>query len=119
CTFPSAAQLKAIANKPQQAAAEGDQPPLLIAVDQEGGQVKTVSWIPPTLSPPEMGDLGSSDTARSQGRKTGAALLNPGLNTDFAPGAGVPASTSSFINQQGRTWSFSSRKTSRLSNAFA
>src|ERR1044072_3763945 len=52
--FSSAAQLKSITAKLQQAAAEGGQPPLLIAVDQEGGQVKTVSWIPPTLSPPQM-----------------------------------------------------------------
>ena len=115
----SAAQLESTASKLQQAAAEGGQPPLLIAVDQEGGQVKTVSWIPPTLSPPEMGDLGSSDTARRQGRKTAAALLNLGINTDFAPVADVPASSSSFMFQQGRTWSFSSRKTSRLANAFA
>ncbi len=117
--FSSATQLTNIATKLQQAAAEGGQPPLLIAVDQEGGQVKTVSWIPPTLSPPQMGDLGSSDTARRQGRKTGAALLGLGVNTDFAPVADVPVSTSSFMYQQGRTWSFESRKTSRLANAFA
>ena len=117
--FSSAAQLRDITTKLQEAAAEGGQPPLLIAVDQEGGQVKTVSWIPPTLSPPEMGDLGSSDTARSQGRKTGSGLLGLGINTDFAPVADVPASTSSFMYQQGRTWSFGSRKTARLANAFA
>jgi beta-N-acetylhexosaminidase len=117
--FSSATQLRSIANELQQAATDGGQPPLLIAVDQEGGSVKTVPWIPPTLSPPEMGDLGSSDTARTQGRKTGSALLGLGINTDFAPVADVPASTSSFIYQQGRTWSFGSRKTSRLANAFA
>src|SRR6187455_2665397 len=117
--FSSATQLRSIANELQQAASEGGQPPLLIAVDQEGGQVKTVSWIAPTLSPPEMGDLGSSDTARSQGRKTGTGLLGLGINADLAPVADVPASTSSFMYQQGRTWSFSSRKTARLANAFA
>jgi beta-N-acetylhexosaminidase len=114
--FSSATQLRSIANELQQAAAQGGQPPLLIAVDQEGGQVKTVSWIPPTLSPPQMG---SSDTARTQGRKTGGALVGLGVNTDFAPVADVPASTSSFMYQQGRTWSFSSRETARLANAFA
>ena len=114
--FSSATQLRSIANELQQAAAQGGQPPLLIAVDQEGGQVKTVSWIPPTLSPPQMG---SSDTARTQGRKTGRALVGLGVNTDFAPVADVPASTSSFMYQQGRTWSFSSRETARLANAFA
>ena len=114
--FSSSTQLRSIANELQQAAAQGGQPPLLIAVDQEGGQVKTVSWIPPTLSPPEMG---SSDTARTQGRKTGGALVGLGVNTDFAPVADVPASASSFIYQQGRTWSFGSRETARLANAFA
>ena len=114
--FSSSTQLRSIAIELQQAAAQGGQPPLLIAVDQEGGQVKTVSWIPPTLSPPQMG---SSDTARTQGRKTGRALVGLGVNTDFAPVADVPASTSSFMYQQGRTWSFSSRETARLANAFA
>ena len=114
--FSSSTQLRSIANELRQAAAQGGQPPLLIAVDQEGGQVKTVSWIPPTLSPPQMG---SSDTARTQGRKTGGALVGLGVNTDFAPVADVPASTSSFMYQQGRTWSFSSRQTARLANAFA
>ena len=117
--FSSAAQLESITAKLQQAAAEGGQPPLLIAVDQEGGQVKTVPWVPPTLSPPQMGDVGSSDTARTQGRKTGKELLGLGINGDFAPVADLPASTFSFMYQQGRTWSFGSRKTSRLANAFA
>jgi beta-N-acetylhexosaminidase len=117
--FASAAQLGAITSKLQQAAADGGQPRLLIAVDQEGGPVKTVSWIPPTISPWRMGELGSSETARSQGRKTGAALRDLGINTDFAPVADVPASTASFMYQEGRTWSFSARKTARLANAFA
>jgi len=46
-------------------------------------------------------------------------LVGLGVNTDFAPVADVPASTSSFMYQQGRTWSFSSRETARLANAFA
>jgi beta-N-acetylhexosaminidase len=117
--FSSAAQLQSIASKLQGAAAHGGQPPLLIAVDQEGGSVKTVSWIPPTLSPPQMGSIGTNYTARRQGRRTGRALLDLGINTDFAPVADVPVSTSSFIYQQGRSWSFGARKTSRLSNAFA
>ena len=117
--FSSAAQLRNIASKLQKAAVDGGQPKLLIAVDQEGGSVKTVSWIPPTLSPPQMGELDSADTARRQGRRTGAALRDLGINTDFAPVADVPASTASFIYQQGRTWSFSARKTTRLANAFA
>jgi beta-N-acetylhexosaminidase len=117
--FTSAAQLVAITSKLQHAAAFGGQPRLLIAVDQEGGPVKTVGWIPPRLSPWQMGELGSSDTARRQGRRTGVALRDLGINADLAPVADVPASTASFMYQQGRTWSFSARKTARLSNAFA
>jgi beta-N-acetylhexosaminidase len=117
--FSSAARLEAITSRLQAAAVRGGQRRLLIAVDQEGGPVKTVSWIPPTLSPWRMGELGSSETARRQGRRTGAALRDLGVNTDFAPVADVPASTASFIYQQGRAWSFSARKTARLANAFA
>jgi beta-N-acetylhexosaminidase len=117
--FASAAQLRAITRKLQEAAADGGQPRLLIAVDQEGGPVKTVSWIPPTLSAWRMGELGSSETAGRQGRRTGAALRDLGVNTDLAPVADVPASRASFMYQQGRTWSFSARKTARLANAFA
>jgi beta-N-acetylhexosaminidase len=117
--FTSASNLRAIAGRLQRAAANGGQPPLLIAVDQEGGPVKTISWIPPTISPRRMGELGSSDVAHRQGRRTGVALLDLGVNLDLAPVADVPASTSSFIYQQGRTWSFGADKTARLANAFA
>jgi len=116
--FRTGAQLRGITAKLQAAAAEGAQRKLLIAVDQEGGPVKTVSWIPPTLSPRRMGDLGSTETARAQGRKTGVALRDLGINVDFAPVADVPVSTSSFMYEQGRTWSFGAVKTARLANAF-
>jgi beta-N-acetylhexosaminidase len=117
--FSSAARLRAIASRLQRAAASGGQPPLLIAVDQEGGPVKTISWIPPTVSPRRMGELDSTTVAHRQGRRTGAALIDLGVNLDLAPVADVPASTSSFMYLQGRTWSFRAARTSRLSNAFA
>jgi len=111
--------LRSIASRLQRAAAAGGQPPLLIAVDQEGGSVKAISWIPPTLSPPQMGKLGSGRTARAQGEQTGQALRGLGINTDFAPVADVPASTSAFLYRQGRTWSFDAHTTARLSGWFA
>ena len=117
--FSSATQLRAIAARLQRAAAAGGQPPLLIAVDQEGGPVKTISWIPPTVSPRRMGVLDSTDVAHRQGRRTGAALVDLGVNLDLAPVADVPASKASFMYLQDRTWSFSAARTSRLSNAFA
>jgi beta-N-acetylhexosaminidase len=117
--FGSAAHLRAVTRSLRRAAAAGGRPRLLIAVDQEGGSVKTVPWIPPTLSPPQMGARGSSHTARRQGRRTGSALRDVGVNTDFAPVADVPSSPSSFMYLQDRTWSFSAAKTARLANAFA
>ena len=101
------------------AARAGGQPPLLIAVDQEGGTIKRIPWAPPTLSPPEMGKIGSASVARDQGAMTGAALRELGINVDFAPVADVPNSTSSFMYRQGRTFSFSSTTTAALSDAFA
>jgi beta-N-acetylhexosaminidase len=116
--FRSPAGLRAITAKLQSAAASGGQPPLLIAVDQEGGPVKTVSGIPPTLSPRQMGALGSGVTAVRQGRATGFALRKLGINADFAPVADVPVSKSSFLYRQGRTWSFVVHRTGRLSGWF-
>jgi beta-N-acetylhexosaminidase len=115
----SAAQLVALTTKLRQAAAAGGQPRLLIATDQEGGSVKRVPWAPPTLSAPQMGSLGSSTTAGSQGRSTGIILACAGIDNDLAPVADVPASTSSFMYQDGRTWSFSASTTATLSDAFA
>jgi beta-N-acetylhexosaminidase len=114
--FSSSAQLRAIAGALQRAAASGGQPRLLIAVDQEGGKVKTIPWLPPVRSP---GRVRSAADARVDGRRTGAALLGVGVNTDFAPVADVPGSTASTVYRQGRTWSFDGTTTARLANAFA
>ncbi|MGZ4382543.1 MAG: glycoside hydrolase family 3 N-terminal domain-containing protein [Gaiellaceae bacterium] len=115
----TASALRSIASRLQRAAAAGGQPALLIGVDQEGGSVKTVSWIPPTLSPPQMGKLRSGRTARAQGQQTGQALRGLGINTDFAPVADVPASAAAFLYREGRTWSFDAHTTARLSGWFA
>ena len=103
----------------QRAAAEGGQPPLLIAVDQEGGSVKRVPWAAPTISVPEMGRIGSTTVARGQGARTGAALRHLGINVDLAPVADIPRTTASFMYQQGRTFSFDPKRTARLADAFA
>jgi len=115
----SAAQVTALTTKLRDAAAAGGQPPLFISTDQEGGSVKRIPWAPPTLSPPQMGASGSASQAGDQGRQTGAALLGLGINDDLAPVADVPVSTSSFMYQQGRTWSFSAATTTTLADAFA
>jgi beta-N-acetylhexosaminidase len=116
-TSPSA--LKGLTRQLQRAAADGDQPPLLIAVDQEGGSVKRIPWVPPTLTVPQMGRLGSSKVARAQGARTGAALRRLGVNVDLAPVADVPRTSTSFMYQQGRTFSLDAKRTARLADAFS
>jgi len=115
-TTPAA--LAGLSAKLQAAAAAGGQPPLLISTDQEGGAVKRVPWAPPAIAPPDMGAHGGASIARSQGRATGRALACAGVNSDLAPVADVPTSASSFMVQQGRTWSFSAAATASLSDAF-
>ena len=116
-TTPTA--LEALTAKLRYAAAAGGQRPLLIAVDQEGGSIKRIPWAPPTLSPPEMGRIGSTTVARGQGASTGSALHDLGVNVDLAPVADVPASTSSFMYKAGRTFSFDASTTASLADAFA
>ena len=103
----------------EEAAAAGGQPPLIIAVDQEGGSVKRIPWAPPTLSPPAMGRSGSPWVARDQGTATGNALAGLGINVDLAPVADVPGSSASFMEQEGRTFSFNATETASLADAFA
>src|SRR4051812_35742321 len=115
----TAKALRTLAAQLSHAAEAGGQPPLLIATDQEGGSVKRVPWAPPTSSVPHMGSSDSSATVAAQGKSTAFVLRCAGVNTDLAPVADVPSSTSSFMYQQGRTWSFSAATTASLSNAFA
>jgi len=101
------------------AAVAGHQPPLLIAVDQEGGPIKRIPWAPPTLSAPQMGQIGLASVAFAQGADTGSALHGLGIDVDFAPVADLPASGTSFMYQAGRTFAFSATRTARLADAFA
>jgi beta-N-acetylhexosaminidase len=115
----SVSQVRALTAKLRAAAAAGGRPRLIIAVDQEGGPIKRIPWAPPTISPTEMGQLGLASVALDQGTKTGIALRGLGINVDFAPVADVPATTSSFLYRQGRTWSFSVGRTTGLADSFA
>ncbi len=114
--FSTPAQLRSITRQLHAAAAAGGRPRLLIAVDQEGGSVKTVPWIAPTVAPPHTPSVG---VALDQGRRTGAALRALGVDVDLAPVADVPGSRGSFVYRQGRTWSFDAARTARLAGAFA
>src|SRR5262249_22525736 len=77
--FRSVAGLRSLIASLQTAAKAGGTPPLLIAIDQEGGIVKRLADGPPSLSPREMG---SAAVARSQGAATGSYLRRLGIDVD-------------------------------------
>jgi beta-N-acetylhexosaminidase len=80
-----AQQLKADVGQLQEAASAGDNPPLLVMVDQEGGDVKRIENGPPTISPADLGKSGDQGQAKDQGQQTGAFLRGLGVNVDLAP----------------------------------
>ena len=112
-------QLTALTGALQRAARQGRNPPLLIAVDQEGGQVKRLPNGPPDLSPPQIAGTGSSAVATREGRAAGSYLKGFGINMDLAPVVDVPTFPGAFIWQQGRAFSFSASAVTKYATAFA
>jgi len=97
----------------QAAARAGGQPPLLIAIDQEGGGVKRLPG-PPTDAPSQMG---TAAVAFAQGRATGRYLSRLGIGVDLAPVLDVPLSQYAFIYT--RAFSSDPAAVSRNGIAFA
>jgi beta-N-acetylhexosaminidase len=87
----------------QQAASRGGNPRLLIAVDQEGGDVRRLPWAPPDASAEELG--ADPANAFAQGELTGRELRRVGINLDLAPVLDVPVGAASFLGSRafGRT----------------
>jgi beta-N-acetylhexosaminidase len=69
----------------QRAARAGGNPPLLIAVDQEGGEVRRLPSLPPAEPPARV----PASRAGPLGAATGRALRRLGITTDLAPVADV------------------------------
>jgi beta-N-acetylhexosaminidase len=80
----------------QRAARAGGHPPLLVATDQEGGDVKRFSELPPHVVPAELGAAGEA-AAEAAGRETGSALARIGVNADLAPVLDVPTVSGAFM----------------------
>jgi beta-N-acetylhexosaminidase len=114
----SRSQALALTGALQRAARAGGNPKLLIATDQEGGQVQRVPGVAPTLSPPEIARTGQLSTATAQGRATGAGLRRWGISWDLAPVVDVPTFSDAFIWRQGRAFSFSAATVARYASAF-
>ena len=60
----------------------------LVMVDQEGGEIRTVSWAGPASGQPLQGD---PDAVRRTARDAGRQLRRIGVNVNLAPVADVPA----------------------------
>jgi beta-N-acetylhexosaminidase len=116
--YSTPSQLRAAIHELQQAAKQGGNPQLLIAIDQEGGEVKRLPG-PPTLSPSQMVATGKVSVARQQGVATGRYLRGFGINFNIAPILDVPTSTNSFMYQENRTFSFNANQVARFGSAFA
>ena len=71
--------------------------PLLIMTDQEGGEVRRLADAPPKRAPAEMG---STQTAHSEGIAAGRALKGVGINVDLAPVADVEQLSGSFLGER-------------------
>jgi len=116
----SRGQALALTGALQRAAREGGNPPLLIAVDQEGGQVKRLPAGPPELSPPQMVATSKVATATREGQATGSYLKRAGINLDLAPVADVPTSAGAFLWRQRRAFALEDAGTvAQYASAFA
>ena len=69
----------------QEAASAGDNPRLLVMIDQEGGSVKRLPEGPPDVSPQQLGRSDDEGESHDQGQKTGQYLKGLGINVDLAP----------------------------------
>ncbi len=114
----SASQLHALTASLQAAAQAGHQPRLLISTDQEGGEVRRLSWAPPVDSAQQLGTAGQTASGNA-GTAAGAALAANGINVDLAPVADVPTGSADFIEQQHRAFSTNRFKVAVDAAAFA
>lgn len=79
-------QVRALAAALQGAARDTGQPPLLIAADQEGGQLLAIgAGATPFPGNMALGATGSEELARRAGRATGLELAAMGVNVNYAP----------------------------------
>ena len=111
--FSSSAGLPGAMQALQDAARGGDNPPLLIATDQEGGTVNRLSGPPRS---PRLID--SEAVADSEGAATASLLAASHVNVDLAPVADV-ISPGGFEARQGRGFSGTSERVAALATAFA
>lgn len=85
----SAAQIKALSEALQNLARELNLPPLLIATDQEGGQLMAFGDGTPLPGNMALGATRSPELARKAGEVLGREMAALGINVNYAPSADV------------------------------
>jgi beta-N-acetylhexosaminidase len=74
--------------------------PMFVAVDHEGGLVRSAPWVRPEPAAADVGATGDPEVARAVAGRIGRQLRQGGVNTDFAPvvdtGFGAAISTRSY-----------------------
>jgi beta-N-acetylhexosaminidase len=78
-------QVRSLTTALQEAAAKAGQPPLLIAADQEGGQLLAIGGTTPFPGNMALGATSSVDLARETGAALGRELAAMGINVNYAP----------------------------------
>jgi beta-N-acetylhexosaminidase len=101
----------------QKAARAGDNPPLLVSIDQEGGAVERIPALPPQISPFTIAQNDDRSTAVLEGRATGFQLRELGINVNLAPVLDVPSSDQQFMAP--RAFGSTPEQVARLGLAFA
>jgi beta-N-acetylhexosaminidase len=96
----SDAEVAQLVSELQAAAAAGGNPPLLVAVDQEGGAVKRFADGPPDVSPRTLGEENDVGHAASEGTATASFLRGLGVNVDLAPVLDTPVARSSWLGSR-------------------
>ena len=81
----------------QRAAAGGGNPPLLVAIDQEGGAVERLPALPPQVSPYTLAQNDDRQAAALEGGATGFQLRELGIDVNLAPVLDVPLSDDHFM----------------------
>ncbi len=93
-----AQQVAALTHAMQEVALDDTGQPLLVAIDQEGGQVRRLPWLDDTTA---QADIRSADQAYALGRLRGEALASLGINLNLAPVLDV-AGPGDFLYRSGR-----------------
>jgi len=100
----------------RRAASRAGHPEPLVAIDQEGGDVKRLPAEPPDIAPAQFAGSGGAEAAEGQGLVTGKALARTGIDVDLAPVLDLGAE-GSFVAE--RSFGEDPGQVSQLALAFA